>query len=74
MILPFFRIAAALTIVLALPPAAAEAQQRVPDGVTVDAEGRRQYSTFSICAVDPKTGQSGAAVTTRVPFVGRAVS
>ncbi len=31
------------------------------------------YSTFSICAIDPNTGESGAAVTTRVPFVGRAV-
>lgn len=31
------------------------------------------FSTFSICAIDPETGESGAAVTTRVPFVGRAV-
>src|SRR6185503_9374689 len=31
------------------------------------------YSTFSICAIEPKTGESGVAVTTRVPFVGRAV-
>jgi uncharacterized Ntn-hydrolase superfamily protein len=31
------------------------------------------HSTFSICAIDPKTGESGVAVTTRVPFVGRAV-
>jgi uncharacterized Ntn-hydrolase superfamily protein len=43
------------------------------DGVTIDAEGTPQYSTFSLCAIDPATGQSGAAVTTRVPFVGRAV-
>ena len=35
--------------------------------------GNPQYSTFSLCAIDPATGQSGAAVTTRVPFVGRAV-
>ena len=35
--------------------------------------GDPQYSTFSLCAIDPATGQSGAAVTTRVPFVGRAV-
>ena len=33
----------------------------------------RRYSTFSLCAIDPATKQSGAAVTTRVPFVGRAV-
>jgi len=31
------------------------------------------FSTFSICAIDPDTGESGVAVTTRVPFVGRAV-
>jgi len=43
------------------------------DGVTVDEAGEPQYSTFSLCAIDPATGQSGAAVTTRVPFVGRAV-
>jgi uncharacterized Ntn-hydrolase superfamily protein len=50
------------------------AQQRLAyDGVTLNDEGNPQYSTFSICAIDPATGQSGAAVTTRVPFVGRAV-
>jgi len=31
------------------------------------------FSTFSLCAIDPLTGECGAAVTTRVPFVGRAV-
>ncbi len=49
------------------------AQQRAADGVTINDEGNPQYSTFSLCAVDPISGQSGAAVTTRVPFVGRAV-
>ena len=49
------------------------AQQRAADGVTINDEGLPQYSTFSLCAVDPVTGQSGAGVTTRVPFVGRAV-
>ncbi len=62
--------------VLALS-ADARAQQRfrlhAPDGVTIDDEGNPQYSTVSLCAIDPVTGQSGAAVTTRVPFVGRAV-
>ena len=52
---------------------AAFAQQRAADGVTLNDEGLPQYSTFSLCAIDPATGQSGAAVTTRVPFVGRAV-
>jgi len=49
------------------------AQQRAADGVTINDQGLPQYSTFSLCAVDPVTGQSGAGVTTRVPFVGRAV-
>lgn len=44
-----------------------------PDGVAVDSEGNPFYSTFSLCAIDPESGQSGVAVTTRVPFVGRAV-
>jgi uncharacterized Ntn-hydrolase superfamily protein len=43
------------------------------DGVAVDAEGNPYYSTFSICAIDPVSGETGVAVTTRVPFVGRAV-
>lgn len=32
-----------------------------------------EFSTFSIAAVDPATGESGVAVTTRVPCVGNAV-
>ena len=60
-----------LTLVLAAAPVFA--QQRAADGVTIDDAGNPQYSTFSLCAIDPVTGQSGAAVTTRVPFVGRAV-
>jgi uncharacterized Ntn-hydrolase superfamily protein len=54
-------------------PAFAAAQQRAPDGVAINDQGLPQYSTFSLCAIDPATGQSGASVTTRVPFVGRAV-
>jgi uncharacterized Ntn-hydrolase superfamily protein len=54
-------------------PAVLFAQERAADGVTLNADGLPQYSTFSLCAIDPATGQSGAAVTTRVPFVGRAV-
>ncbi|MGQ0733389.1 MAG: DUF1028 domain-containing protein [Acidobacteriota bacterium] len=61
-----------LVAVIALP-ALALGQQRAADGVTLNDEGLPQYSTFSLCAIDPATGQSGAAVTTRVPFVGRAV-
>jgi uncharacterized Ntn-hydrolase superfamily protein len=67
------RAVAALALAMGVPLNAAEAQHRAPDGVTVDEIGQPQYSTFSLCAIDPATGQSGAAVTTRVPFVGRAV-
>ena len=31
------------------------------------------FHTFSIAAVDPRTGESGVAVTTRVPCVGNGV-
>src|SRR5437867_953344 len=56
-----------------LLPTITSGQQRAADGVVIDDEGLPQYSTFSLCAIDPATGQSGASVTTRVPFVGRAV-
>ena len=59
-----------LSVLIAVP---VFAQQRAADGVTINDDGNPQYSTFSLCAIDPATGQSGAAVTTRVPFVGRAV-
>ena len=59
-----------IIVVLAVP---AVAQQRAADGVTLDDHGNPYYSTFSLCAIDPATVQSGASVTTRVPFVGRAV-
>jgi uncharacterized Ntn-hydrolase superfamily protein len=62
-----------LAIVFVLVASVAFGQQRAADGVTIDDAGNPQYSTFSLCAIDPVTGQSGAAVTTRVPFVGRAV-
>lgn len=46
---------------------------RAGDGVALDPAGNPFYATFSLCAIDPETGESGVAVTTRVPFVGRAV-
>ena len=66
-------LAIATSCTVLLTPAIAAAQQRAADGVTLNDEGLPQYSTFSLCAIDPATGQAGAAVTTRVPFVGRAV-
>ena len=68
------RLTSSLIVCVALfVSSSAVAQQRAADGVSLNDEGLPQYSTFSICAIDPATGQSGAAVTTRVPFVGRAV-
>jgi len=59
--------------IVAVSTTVSPAQQRATDGVALNDEGLPQYSTFSLCAIDPATGQSGASVTTRVPFVGRAV-
>ena len=67
-------LAAVAAVTLSLTsPFVALAQRPASDGVPVNADGDPRYSTFSLCAIDPETGQSGAAVTTRVPFVGRAV-
>jgi uncharacterized Ntn-hydrolase superfamily protein len=63
----------ALAMVGAPVVVVAQEPMRAPDGVVINDEGLPQYSTFSLCAIDPASGQSGAAVTTRVPFVGRAV-
>ncbi len=68
-LLPFLVICASLV----LPLHAFAQQQHAADGVNLNDDGLPQYSTFSLCAIDPVTGQSGASVTTRVPFVGRAV-
>ena len=62
-----------MTAVIVMLPVLGFAQQRAADGVAINDEGLPQYSTFSLCAIDPATGQSGASVTTPVPFVGRAV-
>lgn len=63
----------ALILILSAGTVVAQQQHVAYDGVKIDDDGNPQYSTFSLCAIDPATGQSGAAVTTRVPFVGRAV-
>jgi len=55
-----------LTLGLLLPAAAA-AQEPASWNARLD------FSTFSIAAVDPATGESGVAVTTRVACVGNAV-
>src|SRR6476469_7929042 len=68
-----FQFGATIFVALGTLVGSATAQQRAADGVALNDDGLPQYSTFSLCAIDPATGQSGAAVTTRVPFVGRAV-
>ena len=42
-------------LVLILWATTAFAQQRAADGVTINEEGNPQYSTFSLCAIDPAT-------------------
>ncbi|MEM1181258.1 MAG: DUF1028 domain-containing protein [Acidobacteriota bacterium] len=72
--LSLFVVAAAVLPAVPLWGQAADVPSvQAPDGVAVDPEGRPFYSTFSLCALDPGTGELGVAVTTRVPFVGRAV-
>jgi uncharacterized Ntn-hydrolase superfamily protein len=53
--------------ILLLAPVALRAQEPAAWGEAL------RFSTFSIAAVDPATGESGVAVTTRVPCVGNAV-
>jgi uncharacterized Ntn-hydrolase superfamily protein len=48
-------------------PIAARAQEPVAWGDPLN------FATFSIAAIDPRTGESGVAVTTRVPCVGNGV-
>ncbi|HVT44962.1 MAG TPA: DUF1028 domain-containing protein [Thermoanaerobaculia bacterium] len=62
-----------LILLVTLPFDMVSAQTATGDGVVIDRDGNPLYATFSICAIDPLSGQSGVAVTTRVPFVGRAV-
>ena len=73
--LPHVRFDVAVAVAVAVVGLAtpAHAQRLSTDGVPLNDRGEPMYSTFSICAIDPATGQAGAAVTTRVPFVGRAV-
>ena len=57
----------ALSIALLLLPRFGFAQEPVAWGDTL------YFHTFSIAAVDPTTGETGVAVTTRVPCVGNGV-
>ena len=50
-----------------LAPSSLRAQEPAAWGATLN------FATFSIAAIDPRTGESGVAVTTRVPCVGNGV-
>lgn len=64
------RLLSALLLLSAVGPVrGAAAQEPVAWG---DGAGPR-FQTFSIAAVDPRTGETGVAVTTRVPCVGNGV-
>ena len=63
--------ASVLMLTASAPPDLQDAT--ASDGVRIDAAGNPFYATFSLCAVDRASGETGVAVTTRVPFVGRAV-
>ncbi len=58
------RLAVLFMLILA-PPLAGQEPAAWEDGLV--------FSTFSIVGIDPETGESGVAVTTRVPCVGNAV-
>src|SRR5687768_4982002 len=62
---------ALLTLLVAAPMAGARAQEPVAWGVAT--REPLEFHTFSIAAVDPRTGEVGVAVTTRVPCVGNGV-
>lgn len=64
---------AVVSLLVLVDPLRAGEPQLARDGVTIAPDGTPYYATFSIAAVNPETGEAAVAVTTRVPFVGRAV-
>jgi len=58
---------ALLASLVLLAPSSLRAQEPAAWGATLN------FATFSIAAIDPRTGESGVAVTTRVPCVGNGV-
>lgn len=61
------RVVSAAALFIAFVPRALAAQEPASWGEPLD------FATFSIAAVDPRTGESGVAVTTRVACVGNGV-
>jgi len=62
-------IAASISSVASSLPAAAQE----PAAWGLASRDRLEFHTFSIAAIDPRTGEVGVAVTTRVPCVGNGV-
>src|SRR5688572_3845471 len=58
-------------LMLAVPTIAIDAQEPVAWGLA--SRDPLEFHTFSIAAIDPRTGEVGVAVTTRVPCVGNGV-
>ena len=58
---------ATVSLLALAAPSLARAQEPVAWGDPLN------FATFSIAAIDPRTGESGVAVTTRVPCVGNGV-
>src|SRR5688572_10538211 len=58
-------------LMLAVPTIAIDAQEPVAWGLA--SRDPLEFHTFSIAAIDPRTGETGVAVTTRVPCVGNGV-
>jgi uncharacterized Ntn-hydrolase superfamily protein len=56
-----------LVLIAALSPSRLDGQE------PAEWAGELHFQTFSIAAIDPETGESGVAVTTRVPCVGNGV-
>lgn len=63
--------AAAAATAVSTAPHPLQAQE--PAAWSASEDGSLVFHTFSIAAVDPATGESGVAVTTRVPCVGNGV-
>jgi uncharacterized Ntn-hydrolase superfamily protein len=64
---PRLRVALLAALGVVLGPRVARSQEPAAWGDPLN------FATFSIAAIDPRTGESGVAVTTRVPCVGNGV-
>src|SRR4029453_2584577 len=63
----------AVTVLLLSGPGSIPAVAQEPAAWGVGGTDPLEFHTFSIAAVDPRTGEVGVAVTTRVPCVGNGV-